>query len=85
MQDVIIEPIRSILIPGFYQVKEDALTAGALGVGISGSGPSIFALSNSEDKAKNISVAMASAFSKMGIGNEVYVSKINTHGVNILD
>lgn len=84
MQDVIIEPIRSVLIPGFYQVKQSALDAGALGVGISGSGPSIFALSNSEELAQNIGVAMQEAFNEIGIGNEVYVSKLNTQGVKII-
>jgi Homoserine kinase len=48
LEDVIIEPVRSILIPGFDEVKSDSREAGALGGGISGSGPSIFMLSKEE-------------------------------------
>src|SRR5699024_2317625 len=46
MQDVIIEPMRSPLIPGFDDVKEAALSYGAVGAGMGGSGPSIFALTD---------------------------------------
>jgi homoserine kinase len=80
MQDVIVEPVRAELIPGFYQVKESAMNAGAIGCGISGSGPSIFALSNSEAKAQNIAKAMADAFQKISIGSETYVSEVNEKG-----
>ena len=52
MEDVIVEPVRSMLIPGFDQVKESAINSGALGCGISGSGPSIFALSKSLDASQ---------------------------------
>jgi homoserine kinase len=45
LHDVVAEPIRSVLIPGFHKIKEEAMQAGALGCGISGSGPTIFALS----------------------------------------
>ena len=85
MQDVIIEPVRAILIPGFYAVKNAALAAGALGVGISGSGPSIFALNNSAETAHAVGNAMQKTFAAMRIGNEVYVSKINRDGVKIID
>jgi len=54
LQDAIIEPQRAQLIPGFYQVKEAALNAGALGCSISGAGPSIFALSSNTLIAENI-------------------------------
>ncbi|HKK45652.1 MAG TPA: homoserine kinase, partial [Balneolaceae bacterium] len=58
LQDVIIEPIRSVLIPGFDQVRNAALDAGALGSGISGSGPSIFALSVDRDTARKVGEVM---------------------------
>ncbi len=80
MQDVVAEPARAGLIPGFYNVKESALNAGAIGAGISGSGPSIFALSDSLDKANKIAEAMAAAFTKIGIGSETYVSEVNHQG-----
>jgi homoserine kinase len=80
MQDVIVEPVRAELIPGFYSVKESAMKAGAIGAGISGSGPSIFALSNDADKANRIAKAMSDAFAKIGIGSETYVSEVNHQG-----
>ena len=80
MQDVIVEPARAGLIPGFYNVKEIALNAGAIGAGISGSGPSIFAVSDSLDKANKIAEVMAAAFAKIGIGSETYVSEVNHQG-----
>lgn len=84
MQDVIVEPIRSILIPGFHEVKQSALDAGALGCGISGSGPSIFAVSKSKEEAEKVGRAMEKAFKSFDIGSEVYVSKINNNGPVIL-
>ncbi|MBY0424707.1 MAG: homoserine kinase [Cytophagales bacterium] len=80
MQDVIVEPIRSILIPGFANVKAAALQAGALGGGISGSGPSIFALSKDEKTARKAGEMMQVEFSSLAIGSEVYVSKVNQRG-----
>jgi len=85
MHDVIVEPIRSILIPGFDDVKENAIQAGALGCGISGSGPSIFALSKDEKTARKVGENMQLVFNKLKIGSEVYVSKINNSGPQILD
>jgi homoserine kinase len=85
MQDVIVEPIRSILIPGFSDVKAASLDAGALGCGISGSGPSIFALSTKETTAQKVGKAMTKVFDSLKIGSEIYVSKINNAGPQILD
>jgi homoserine kinase len=84
MEDVVAEPYRSMLIPGYYDVKNSALDAGALGGGISGSGPSVFALSKDEKTAKKAGKNMSEVFSKLGIGNEVYVSRINNAGPVIL-
>jgi homoserine kinase len=85
MQDVIVEPIRSILIPGFSDVKSAGLDAGAIGCGISGSGPSIFALSTKEVTAQKVGKAMTKVFDSLKIGSEVYVSRINNAGPQILD
>ena len=82
--DHIVEPIRSILIPGFDKVKENALEAGALGCGISGSGPSIFALSRGEENALKVANAMKNVYQKIGVDYDVHVSKINTDGIKIL-
>lgn len=79
--DHIIEPIRSILIPGFQAVKEDALRAGALGCGISGSGPSIFALSRGREKAEAVGRAMSRIYDTTGIAYDLHVSEINPEGV----
>jgi homoserine kinase len=85
MHDHIVEPIRSILIPGYDLVKVAALGSGALGAGISGSGPSIFALSNTLDTAGNVGMMMKQVYSEMGIESEVYISEVNNHGPRILD
>ncbi len=81
LEDHIVEPIRSILIPGFDQVKSSAIASGALGCGISGSGPSIFALSKGESKAKSVGKAMKKVYKNIGIDYEIHVSKINIEGV----
>ena len=84
LQDVIVEPIRSILIPGFNNVKQAALDAGALGCSISGSGPSIFAFSSSKKTAKNIGEKMQNVLSKLEIESDLYISKINKEGPRII-
>jgi homoserine kinase len=85
MQDVIIEPIRSILIPGFDSVKLNAIRAGALGCGISGSGPSIFSLSRDEETAEEVGRKMQNAFGMLNIDSEVYISPINREGPRVVD
>jgi homoserine kinase len=82
--DHIIEPIRSILIPGFDTVKQEALAAGALGCGISGSGPSIFALSRGRDTATKVGTAMARCYEGSEISFELHVSEINPQGIRIV-
>ena len=85
LKDVIVEPVRSLLIPGFDIAKQAALDNGALGCSISGSGPSIFALSNSEDKAVKIGAAMQEIYKKFEIESEVYVSKVSEQGPRIIE
>ncbi|MBT8292073.1 MAG: homoserine kinase [Eudoraea sp.] len=79
--DHIIEPIRSMLIPGFSDVKSETMKAGALGTGISGSGPSIFALSKGKATAEKVAEAMRNVYINIGVDYDVYVSKINTKGM----
>ena len=84
MEDVIIEPIRSILIPGFHEVKANCKEAGALGGGISGSGPSIFMLSKNEKTAQEVESVMKEVYTRIGIEYNTYVTTINKKGVEIL-
>ncbi|MBV8327900.1 homoserine kinase [Chryseobacterium sp.] len=85
LNDVIIEPVRSILIPQFEEVKTGSIEAGALGGGISGSGPSIFMLSEKNKVAENIAKLMKSVYDQAGIESFVYVSKINPTGIEIIE
>lgn len=84
MVDVIIEPVRSILIPEFKEVKLAAMSNGALGCSISGSGPSMFALSRGIENAQNAGKAMQARFASAGIDSAVHVSGINQGGAVIL-
>ncbi len=84
LQDVIIEPVRSMLIPGYEQVKQAAIEAGAIGCSISGSGPSMFGLSRSQEVAHKVSEGMQQAFSELEVDTEVYISRINPEGVLIV-
>ncbi|MEN8857234.1 MAG: homoserine kinase [Flavobacteriaceae bacterium] len=84
LHDEIIEPYRSILIPEFDDVKRSAIAAGALGAGISGSGPSIFALSKGEEVAKKVGATMAKIYDTIQIDYDIHISKINQHGIKVL-
>jgi homoserine kinase len=84
LHDVIAEPVRSALIPGFKSIKAAAIEAGALGCSISGSGPSLFALSLDQNQAEKIGKAMGKACQEKGLDCDLYVSKINFQGPKIL-
>lgn len=84
LEDVIIEPARSILIPGFDRVKKSCLEAGALGGGISGSGPSIFMLSKTRETASAVETIMQDIYKEIGIDYRTYLTKLNTQGINII-
>ncbi|MBL7842730.1 MAG: homoserine kinase [Cyclobacteriaceae bacterium] len=84
LEDVVAEPVRSIFIPGYYQVKQAALRAGALGCGISGSGPSVFALCSGEVNAHVVSNAMQAAFQDIKLKSDKYISGINSVGAQVL-
>ncbi len=81
LEDVIIEPVRSILIPGFDIIKAECRSAGAIGGGISGSGPSIFMLSRDEQTANVVAAVMKSIYDKIGVNYHIYVTTINHTGV----
>lgn len=85
LHDEIVEPVRSVLIPGFMQVKQAAIDTGALGSGISGSGPSVFALAQSENNANKAGTAMQHAFSEVKLNSDLYISEIREGGPKILD
>ncbi len=80
LQDVIAEPYRANLIPHFYEVKQAALNAGALGCSISGAGPAVFALCKGDEIAFKVAIAMEYGFKDAGISCERFISTINTHG-----
>jgi homoserine kinase len=83
LEDVIIEPVRSMLIPGFDEVKKKSREAGALGGGISGSGPSIFMLSKEEKTAAQVENVMKDIFNKIGIEYHTHLTTINKQGVRV--
>jgi homoserine kinase len=84
IKDVIIEPLRSILIPKFDKLKEISLSNGALGFGISGSGPSVFALSKGLLNAKKIGNLLKIEYNQLGIEFDIHTSSVNEKGIKII-
>jgi homoserine kinase len=84
LEDVIIEPVRSMLIPGFDEVKQGCKAAGALGGGISGSGPSIFMFSKDEATAQALEHIMQGIYRRIGLDHHTYTTTINQQGVKIV-
>ncbi|HEX4850298.1 MAG TPA: homoserine kinase, partial [Puia sp.] len=84
MEDVIIEPVRSMLIPGFDEIKRECKAAGALGGGISGSGPSIFMLSKDVATAGAVKNVMKEIYERIGLPHHIYVTTIDQEGVRII-
>lgn len=84
IKDVIAEPVRSVFIPGYDEIKEAAIAAGALGCGISGSGPTMYALSSERSIAEKTGEAMQLGFLKYHLKSEAYVSKVNQEGAKII-
>jgi homoserine kinase len=81
---VIIEPQRKVLIPGFDQVKQAAITNGALGCSISGAGPTIFAWCEEPD-AVAIRDAMVAAFAAHDMGTDAWISTLDPAGARVID
>ncbi len=84
LQDVVAEPFRSVLIPGFHAVKAKAIDAGALGCGISGSGPTMFSFCKDPKTAQQVGEAMQKEFTSTGLQSEVYISGVNKEGARII-
>jgi len=85
MTDVLVEPTRAILIPDFYVMRQLALNSGAVGFGISGSGPSVFALTKDADTANIITEKLQNHLKGLAINSLSYVSEVNKKGPVILD
>ncbi|MDE2306269.1 MAG: homoserine kinase [Gammaproteobacteria bacterium] len=81
--DVIIEPQRSSLIPGFAAVKRGAMSAGALGCSISGAGPTVFAWSEIQ-YAEAVRGAMVAAFADHGLATDHWISTIENYGARVV-
>lgn len=84
LKDVIAEPHRKKLIPFFDEVKSAAIKAGALGAGISGSGPTIFALCKGDEITEQVYNAIEKSYRNKNIDFEMYTSKVNKEGIKIL-
>jgi len=84
IQDTIVEPKRSALIPGFKEVKKVALQKGALGCSISGAGSTIFAVTDHPERARRIGKAMQQAFKKKGLPSTLTLSRMDRHGVKAI-
>lgn len=85
LEDVIVEPVRSMLIPGFDEVKMMCKEAGAMGGGIAGSGPSVFMMSKTRTTAEEVEKIMKGIYGKIGIDHKTYVTTINTTGIKIIE
>jgi homoserine kinase len=85
MHDLLAEPRRTQLIPGFDRARELAMNAGAIGCGISGSGPSLFALCRGRQTAISASEGIRLGFSEAGLDSEAFVSKLNAPGTTVTE
>jgi homoserine kinase len=83
--DVVAEPLRSVLIPGFDMIKKNALESGALGCGISGSGPTIFCLCRGSDNAQKAGDRIQHDFAGMNLKSEIFISPINKRGAYVIE
>ena len=84
MKDILVEPVRSMLIPDFYKMRGMAMEMGAISFGISGSGPSVFAFTRSEEEARQIAQKLQKHLADAGIGSNIYVSDINDQGPKVI-
>lgn len=85
LQDGIIEPTRSFLIPGFDRMKQAAMDAGALGFGISGAGPSVFTLNRDPETGSRVGKAVGKVLEQLGLEYDVIESPINQEGASIVE
>ena len=83
LEDVVIEPQRQGLIPGFHDVRRAAMEAGALGCSISGAGPSMFAWTRSQD-AESVAGAMRQGFEARGLTADAWIVEIRNRGARVI-
>ena len=83
LQDVLIEPQRKKLIPGFERAQEAAMTNGALGCSISGAGPTVFAWCE-EPRAEAVCRAIVHAFQSEGLASDRWISRVDDVGAQVL-
>ncbi len=84
LADFVAEPKRAGLIPGFYELRAASLAAGALGAGISGSGPAVFALCRGEDSAAEVKRSMSEVMRSGGIAFDAYMSPVSQAGARLI-
>ena len=84
LADVLVEPKRAPLIPGFYAVKQAALDAGAIGASISGAGPSMFAWFSDHESAAKAQSAMQAAFEATGLRTTSYLAPVAGRGARVV-
>ncbi len=80
MNDIVVEPLRATLIPGFNELKKCAKNSGALACHISGAGPSIFALCENSLKAEEVGECMQRIYRDTKIESDLFISGINQEG-----
>jgi len=84
LNDVLIEPRRAALVPGFAAVKAAALAAGALGASISGAGPSVFAWCWGEASAQTVAAAMQEAFASVGLVSDAHIGPVDAPAAEVI-
>ena len=85
VKDVVIEPLRSILIPKFEEIKSASINSGALSCGISGSGPSVFAICKGITTANKVGEAMKKVYRNLNLEYDIHISCVNDKGIRILN
>ena len=86
MRDAVAEPVRAKLVPGFETVRDCALAAGAAAAGLSGSGPTLFAICRGRETAEAVALDMAGAFrDEVGVESDIVISSVNREGARILE
>ncbi len=84
IRDAVAEPARKHFIPGYDELKSNLVSGGALGVNIAGSGPAVFAVTDSMGKAEALGAIMSAHFARLGIEADVYPSKISGQGTRVV-
>lgn len=84
LRDLIVEPHRAPMVPGFHDVQQAALDAGALGCSLSGAGPTLFAWADGDARARAIQSAMQTAFSTHNTSSDAWISPVNPNGAGTI-